>query len=328
MASMKDVAQKAGVSKATVSHVINGTRFVSEKTKSKVRKAMDDLNYHPNFAARSLRSQQSRIIGFLVPDVTNYFFINLVKGIEGILRENGYHLLVSNSDDNLETEKWQLKVFNGQMIDGLIMASTAHDHSFLDEYINYPVIFIDRKPNGYNKGDCILVKNEEGTYQAIKALIDKGHKRIGFISGLPGLTTTVERIDGYKKALTDNGMKIDEKLIQSGDSRLESGFDLTGKLLKNTDITVLFVANNMMMEGTMKYIKEKKVKIPEDIAIMAFDDKQWFSFTNPSVSAVKQPSSQIGKRAAKLLLQRIKGEEKGDYREERFETEVIIRESC
>src|SRR6056297_1396794 len=155
--SMKEVADKAGVSTATVSHVINGTRFVREETKSQVLKAMEQLDYHPNLAARSLRSQKSNIIGFLVPDISNFFFTEIAREVENILRKNGYNLVLSNTDENLENEKEQLKILNAQQIDGLIMAPTGDEHDFLNERLgNYPVIFIDRKPRKY-KGDCVFV---------------------------------------------------------------------------------------------------------------------------------------------------------------------------
>ncbi len=219
--SMKDVAQRAGVSTATVSHAINKTRFVRAETKKKVLKVMKDLNYYPNFAARSLRTRKSNIIGLLVPDISNFFFISIAKGVESTLKKYGYNLIFSNSNENLENEIEQIKIYNTQLVDGLIVAPVSADHTFLNELFSgyYPVVFIDRKPKGY-KGDCVLGNNTKGAYDAVSMLIKKGHTKIGIITGLPGLTTTEERLNGYKKALTDHGLKINKNLIKVGDFRV------------------------------------------------------------------------------------------------------------
>jgi LacI family transcriptional regulator len=327
-ARMEDVAKKAGVSTATVSHVINETRFVAENTKNKVIEAMKELDYHPNSAARLLRSKESKIIGFLVPDISNSFFTRIAREIEMILSKKGYNLIVSNSDEKIEREKEQLKVYQSQLIDGLIMAPSANDHSYLEEKSkDYPIVFIDRKPDGFNQGDCVLVDNESGSYQAIEHLIKKGHKKIGIITGLPGLTTTTERLNGYKRALKDYNLELNEDLIKIGDSKFNSGYNLTEELLKSTDITALFVTNNLMTVGAMNCLKKNKIKIPKEIAIIGYDNYEWATITAPPLSVVKQPISEIGVKAAELILNRI-SEKEQDYEEIRLENELIIRSSC
>jgi len=327
--SMKDVAKKAGVSTATVSHVINKTRFVRAETRKKALKAMKELNYYPNFAARSLRIRKSNTIGLLVPDISNLFFTSIAEGIESTLKRHGYHLILSNSNENLENEIEQIKIYNTQLIDGLIMAPVSGDHAFLNELFNghYPVVFIDRKPKGF-QGDCILVNNIKVTYDAISILIEKGHTKIGIITGLPGVTTTEERLIGYKKALTDYGLKINKNLIKVGDSRFESGYKLTKELLEHTDITALFVGNDLMTVGAMHFLKEKQVKIPSDLAIIGFDDCIWTSITDPPLTVIKQPSQKIGEKATELLIKRIKKEEIDEYKEYRLPTKLVIRNSC
>jgi LacI family transcriptional regulator len=327
--SMKDVAQKAGVSTATVSHVINKTRFVRVETKKKVLDAMKELNYYLNSAARSLRSRKSNVVGLLVPDISNFFFTSIARGVENTLKRNGYNLIFSNSNENLESEIEQIKIFNTQLVDGLIMAPVPGDHTFLNELLNggYPVVFIDRKPKGY-QGDCVLGDNIKGTYDAISMLIKKGHSRIGIITGLPGLTTTEERLIGYKKALTKYGLKINKNIIKVGYSQFEGGYKSTKELLEYTDITALFVTNNLMTVGAIKYLKEKRVAIPGDIAIIGFDDYRWASIIEPPLSMVKQPAYDIGEKASKLLLKKIKKEVIGDYKEYRLPIRIVIRDSC
>jgi len=327
--NMKDVAKKAGVSTATVSHVINKTRFVGAGTKKKVLEVMKELNYYPNFAARSLRIRKSNTIGLLVPDISNFFFTSIAKGVENTLKRHGYHLILSNSNENLENEIEQIKIYNTKLVDGLIMAPVSGDHAFLNELFrgHYPVVFIDRKPEGF-QGDSILINNINGAYDAISVLIEKGHAKIGIITGLPGLTTTKERLIGYEKALINYGLKINKNFIKVGNSRFESGYKLTKELLEHTDITALFVTNNLMTIGAIKYLKEKQVAIPGDIAIIGFDDYKWSSIIEPPLSVVRQPDYDIGEKASTLLIKRIKKEEIGEYKEYRLPTKLIIRDSC
>ena len=328
-ATMRDVAREAGVSTATISHVINNTRFVEKETKNKVLRVMKKLSYYPNSAAQSLRSKKTKVIGLIVPDISNFFFTNMIKGIENTLKKYGYTLILSDSDENLEIEKEQIKVFNAKSVDGLIVAPASGDHSFLKKLLNRnsPIVFVDRKPQGYCPGDCILVDNVKGAYNAVSLLIKKGHSKIGVITGLSGLTTSVERIMGYKTALVDYGIKIDQNLIKMGDGKYDSGYKLMKELLLNSNITALFVVNNLMTIGAIQLLKEKHIKVPDELAIIGFDDYKWASITSPPLSVVKQPSSRIGEKASELLIRRIKKEETGDYKEYRLHTELVIRES-
>jgi LacI family transcriptional regulator len=327
--TMKDVAQKAGVSTATVSHVINKTRFVKKETKDKVLRVMKKLDYYPNSSAQSLRSKKSKVIGLIVPDISNFFFTAVIRGIESRLKKCRYTLILADSDENLEIEKDQIKVFNAKLIDGLILAPTSGDHTFLKKLSNrnIPIVFIDRKPQGYCPGDCMLVENVEGAYKAVSMLIKKGHSRIGVIAGLPGLTTSKERIIGYKKALVNYGIKVDQNLIKIGDGRHDSGYKLMKELLLNTNITALFVVNNLMTIGAINFLKEKQIKVPDELAIIGFDDYKWASITNPPLSVVKQPSRRIGEKASELLIRRIKKEETGDYKVYRLPVTLVVRKS-
>lgn len=330
-ASIKDVAKKAGVSTATVSHVINATRFVSDETKNKVLKAMRELDYIPNSAARSLRSQKSKIIALLIPvlssDTSNFFFMMVAQGIQNVLKQHGYNLILSNTNENIEDEREEIKVLNSQLIDGLIIAPTAKDYSYISDVLgNYPVIFIDRRPKGCKK-DCVLADDFTGTYEAISLLIKKGHKRIGFISGELGITTSDERLQGYKKALNDYGLDFDDSLIRVGESKIESGYNLTLDLVEKYNVSALLVANNVMTMGTMIFSREKHIKIPEELAVIGFDDYDWTKITIPPLTVIKQPAYEMGEKAAQILLRRIEHPKKS-FKEYRLPTELVIRESC
>jgi|SRR5699024_7062825 len=324
--SIKKVANKAQVSTATVSHVINDTRFVAPNTRERVLQAMKELDYIPNHSAKSLRSQKTNIVGVIVPDISNYFFTAVIKGIETVLKKEGFQLIVSNSDENIYEEINQLKMFNSQMVRGLIIASSARKYSDIQPYIkNTPTIFIDRFLKD-NSQDFVSVDNKEGTREAINYLIGKGHKRIGMITGIPNISSTIERLEGYKAALWNNNLMVDETLIQSGDSKFQSGFDLTNILIEK-NITALFVANNLMTIGALNLLKRKSIKIPEEIAIIGFDDYEWAEITDPPLSVVKQPSKSIGEKSAEVLIQKIKSNTKKviNYN---FPAEFIIRSSC
>jgi LacI family transcriptional regulator len=335
MTSIKDVAKLANVSTATVSHVINGTRFVSEETKRRVYAAMDELSYRPNSIARSLRSKKTNIVGLLVPilpeDTSNFFFMSVAQGIQSVLMENGYHLILGNSKEDLQTEIEQIKVFDSEQIDGLIMAPTFEDHSYLHECLtgNYPVVFIDRKPKDY-VGDCILADGAKGTDEAVSLLIEKGHRQIGFITGSLGITSTDSRLEGYRNALTRHGLEIDESLIkiaESSYSSFDTGYHLARELIEQGRITAMFVANNVMTMGALHYLQEHQIRIPEDIALIGFDDYEWARITRPALTMVKQPSYELGEEAAKQLLKRIR-EPEGEPVEIYLPTSLTIRASC
>ncbi|MBB6450015.1 LacI family transcriptional regulator [Geomicrobium halophilum] len=303
--SIREVARKAGVSTATVSHVINETRFVAEKTRQRVIDVMTELDYTPNFAAKTLRSQKTFTIGLVLPDISNHFFTSVVKGIEQHLDQKGYQLLVGNTDENVDVEIEKIKTFQAQQVSGIILASSAENYEEIEPYLNQetPTVFIDRIPHGANV-DYIAVENEKAVYGAVQRFIDLGHQQIGMITGISKLSSTQERMNGYRRAIEHSQLQLDESLIYTGDSKFEGGYKAAQQLLKNTGITAMFVANNLMTIGAITYLKEQKVKIPEDIAIIGFDDYEWAKITDPPLSVIKQPTEEIGEKAAEILLSR------------------------
>ena len=330
--SMKQVAEAAGVSTATVSHVINGTRYVTEETTAKVLRAMKELEYRPNNVARSLRNQKSGIVGLIVPlsasDTANFFFMSIAQGIEEVLKDAEYNLILSNSNESLADELEQIRVFNSQFIEGLILAPTSHDQEELSSVIGpYPVVFVDRKPKGIS-GDCVLADGFSGTYEAIQIMLQAGHRRIGFVSGPLGYTTSDERLAGYVRALEKNGVAVEQTLIKEGIPTFENGYSFARQLIKEQQVTALFVANNMMTLGAMGFLQDAKVRIPEEVAVIGFDDYDWTRITNPPLSVIKQPAYELGRRAAEIMLHRINSPKKAAFQEYRLPTELVLRASC
>ncbi|WP_226670773.1 LacI family DNA-binding transcriptional regulator [Metabacillus litoralis] len=330
-ASIKDVAEKAGVSTATVSHVINQTRFVAEETKLKVMQTMKELDYRPNSIARSLRSAKSKTIGLLIPvtgsDTSNFFFMSIAQGIESKLKEHGYNLILSNSNEDIENEQEQIKSFNSQLIDGLIIAPTGLDSSYLEKTLSgtYPVVFIDRKPRGFN-GDFVLVDNFRGTYDAVQLLVKKGHRYIGYLTGTLGLSSVDERLQGYKKALEKNNIPLNDKHIREGKPSFDSGYQLTKEIMEEEKITALIVSNNVMTMGAMAFLQEKQMKIPDQLAVIGYDDYDWAKITTPPLTVIKQPAFDLGVTAGETLIERINNPEKV-YSEVTLVTDMIIRQS-
>ncbi|HZG85837.1 LacI family DNA-binding transcriptional regulator [Paenibacillus sp.] len=335
MVGMKDVARRANVSTATVSHVLNGTRYVSRETAMKVYDAMRELNYRPNSVARSLRSKKSRTIGLLVPmtpqGVSNSYFMSVAQGIEKVLKANGYNLILSNSNDDALTEMEQIRVFDSQLIDGLIIAPSSQELPYLREAMtgDYPLVFIDRKPRAF-AGDSIVTDGGGGTYRAVTHLIRSGHRRIGFISASLSLATSEERLQGYRRALAEHGIEPDDALVQAAKehgSSFEHGYRLACRLHRDHRATALFVANNVMTMGALKYLQEHRVTVPEEVALVGFDDYEWALITKPPLSMVRQPSQSVGEVAAQVLLDRIR-DPSTSMQEIRLPTEFILRSSC
>jgi LacI family transcriptional regulator len=332
MTSIKDVAKVAQVSTATVSHVINETRYVSEATKNKVYQAMKELDYKPNLVAKSLRSRKSMIIGLIVPmqytDTSNFFFMSIANGIETFVKKEGYNLILGNSHEDIAKEIEQIKLFNSQLIDGLIIAPTASDMSAYDGILtgDYPVVFIDRKPKGYD-GDIVMANSYEGTLEAIHALLKKGHEKIGFVTGHLGITTSDDRLRAYKKAFEENGLKDDQALIKEGVASFKEGYSLAKELVTEQKITALFVANNVMTMGALGFLNDHKIAIPDEVAIIGFDDYDWMKITTPPVSVVQQPSFEMGEKAVQILLNRMENGKKQDGEQILLPTQFVARES-
>lgn len=329
--NLKDVAKKAGVSIATVSRALNYPDKVDSKTLARINKVIKGINYKPNRVAQRLRIKggNRKIIGLLVPDIQNPFYVEVVRGVEDYAYSRNYALLMSNFAQSKEKEKMYLDIMKSESVDGLIVAPyDEHDAeviSLIKEGI--PTVCVDRGLANVNV-DTILVDNENGAFEAVELLIKKGHKRIAYIGGLPSIPTSQQRKDGYVKAFMKNNIKVDEKLIRFGDSKKESGNQITRELLKmKNPPTAIFAGNNLITLGTLETIHSLGLSIPNDVAVIGFDDMPWAISLNPPLTAVKQPGYEIGKQAAGLLYQRIMDPEKLSAKTI-LNTELIIRSSC
>lgn len=332
MANIKDVARKAGVSIATVSHVINGTRFVSKEATEKVHQAIMELNYSPNALANSLRTKKSKTIGLVIPighdENSNIFIMQIVLGIDSILREKGYSALLANSRDDLRYEKDAVKDLITRQIEGLIIAPALGDYSEMRELLNgREYIFVDRRPEGMDGEDVILSDSQAGSFEAVRKMIEYGHSKIGILCEPIGKYPNSDlRFLGYKKAMQEAGLEIKDSYIRGCEANLDAGYIQTKWLIENTEITALFAVSNTMGMGAVKYIQQSKKKIPDDISITVFDDCDWTAIYNPPLSTIRQDGYEMGKKSAQILLQRLDNQEypKKEYK---LPTQLIIRDS-
>ena len=330
--TLKDVAKEAKVSVTIVSRVLNNYGSFSEEIKSKVLKAVEKLNYKPDAIAQSLRTKHTKAIGVIISDVVTFFFTNLVRGIEDVASQSDYSVILCNSDEDLTKEREYLSALYERGVDGLIISPSPGNDSYLKKLARggTPLVLVDRKIRGL-KVTTVTVDNEAGAYEAVNYLISSGHQRIGIITGLRGVTTSEERLAGYKKALKENHLPEVPELIKSGEYRREKAKEVAEEFLKMKNFpTALFVSNEPMTNGALLALRENKVKIPEEMSIIGFDDPVWASITNPALTCVSQPSYSIGTLACQSLLKEIKGAERSKTSPEDIilKPKLIIRESC
>ncbi|MEH7301048.1 LacI family DNA-binding transcriptional regulator, partial [Neobacillus drentensis] len=328
-ATLKEVAQLANVSTATVSNVINNTKHVSEDLKKKVYESMKVLNYKPNEIAKSLKVKQSRLIGILISDISNSFISKVVKGIESTLSEKGYNVLLCSTDSDVEKEKEYLKVLMGKRIDGLIISSSGAGNHYDDLLkAKVPLVFLNRCPE-HLPSNMVKTNNIKGAYMATEHLIKHGYKKIAIITGPMQYSTGRDRYIGYKRALEDYAISYHDELVLEGDFTIESGYELTKEIIESKmKIDAIFISNNSMSLGSYKYIKEQGLKIPQDIALYGFDDPEWADVVDPPLSGITQPAFELGVYAAQKMIDTIQGT-CPEIREIKYlDPNMIIRKSC
>lgn len=327
--TIHDVANFAGVSPATVSRVLNNYPHISDEVRRTVQGAISQLSYEPNRVAQRLRATRSKLIGIVVTDITNPFFNTIMASIEAVCFDKGFSVLMSNTDANPQKELDYLTMMENEEVAGLIIAPTSENVDRVAELAasGLPIVVIDRRLSNAQV-DMVLADNHAGAQLAVEHLIKLGHRRIGHIGGRMRLTSGRERYEGYLQAMEKHHLPIEEDWVRFGDHRDESGYQRALELLDEEDSpTAWFIANNMMTLGALNAIHERGKRIPDDIAIVGFDDIPWAISLNPPLTVVAQPTVEIGYRAANMLLERIEQPDL-EPRTEILETKIIIRASC
>lgn len=308
MTTIKDVAKHAQVSTATVSHVINGTRFVTDETKNKVLLSMEALNYKPNAVARSLRKKESMIIGLVIPDNTNPYFAEMAWSIELASRNQGYSIILCNSDGDIQKETFYINLLIEKQVDGVILVSageSTENFRILQES-EIPTVMVDRNSPNVNT-DSVQIDNAVCGEIATSHLITLGHKRIACITGPREVTPSYDRLIGYQKALKKNNIPIDEYYIIKGDFKPHGGYLAAKKLLQlENPPTAIFACNDLMAYGVIHAFTEAEYSIPQDLSLVGFDDIYLSTYVNPPLTTIRQPRIEMGREAVNSLIKRMK----------------------
>jgi LacI family transcriptional regulator len=334
VSNIKDVAKDAGVSIATVSNVINSSKYVSEELCLKVEQSMKKLDYNINTIARNLRSKVSMTIGVVLQNINDVFFTEVLIGLEEYIRGQNYSLMFFNTNFDEKEEVKAIESLRTMWIDGILLDSCVPD-SQVAEYSKFlfkdreekkiPIVLLERDFG--RDHNAVVIDNLEGAYSATKHLIDIGKKKILNISGKHDWSMIKQRSEGYKSALLDSGMKVDTDYIEYGDMNMASGYDITRKALEYGKVfDGIFAINDRMAVGAMLAIKDSGIKIPEDIAVVGFDNISLYNLLNPSLTTINVPKYQLGYSSAKSLIDGIKSE---SYTSPiiKLPTKLIIRKS-
>ncbi|HBF41635.1 MAG TPA: LacI family transcriptional regulator [Anaerolineaceae bacterium] len=327
--TIKDVAQAAGVSTTTVSHVVNNTRHVDPDTRQRVIQSMDSMGYHPNFLARSLRRGVSKTIGLIVPDAANLFFAEVARKIEDYGFQQGYSVILGNSDNNPEKQTSYVNSLMAKRVDGMIFISSGGEEKDLARLLKnqVPVVVADRDVP-LELADVVLVDNERGGYDATRHLIELGHQRIACITGPHDLSPSMQRIQGYLRALQEFNLEVNPDYITAGDFQFRGGGQAMDRLLKcfpRPD--AVFVFNDMMAIGAMNAIREAGLEIPRDISVVGFDDIELSSVITPALTTIAQPFDDIARHATRLLVERMEGSRPGENQRIILKASLVKRES-
>lgn len=312
--TIKDIARELGISPSTVSRALKDHPDISPDTKKAVTELAKKLNYQPNIIALSLRQSKTNTIGVIIPEIIHFFFSTVISGIEDVAYDNGYSVIISQSNESYEREVSDLKALFNSRVDGLLISVSRQTTDF-DHFKNVfergmPMVFFDRVVDSLDTSK-IIVDDTDGAYQATKHLIEQGCKRIAHLKGPDNLLISKQRMDGYVKALGDHNMIVDERFILTCQQGLiDEGKELAYQLLDSKNPTDgIFCSQDLSAIGVMQAAREKGLKIPDDLAIIGFSNWQITTMTDPPLSTVDQPGYEMGRRAAELLLKEIESKE-------------------
>lgn len=330
--TLKDIARKAGVSRSTVSRVINNHPNVSKAARQRVTQIIEDTGFHPNVAARSLAMRRTRMLGLVLPRsmssfFTDPYFPHLTQGIAKACNEEDYTLglfLVSTPEDE---QKIFSRVLRKGLLDGILLQSGELGDQLIDDLLKSEIpLVIAGRPFDTEGVSYIDIDNVKAAHQAVTHLINLGHKRIGTIAGAPDNTVSFDRLNGYKQALQDAGMELDETLIVKGDYSEVCGYDSMQKLLPARPDAV-FAASDAMAIGAIRAVQEAGLNVPDDIAFVGFDDLPLATMPNIQLTTVRQPVFEFGFTAIEMLIETIETED-NEPKQVILDTELIIRDSC
>ena len=328
--TIMDVARASGVSYATVSRVLSGYEFVRKSTYNRVMEAVERLGYVANLQARSLAGGRSQIIGLLVPNLDNTYVGTIARGIDQELVRVNYDLMLYTSHRHPGKESLYVSAIANGLTEGLLLVAPLVPTTYLAALReqNFPYVLVDQADSTENS-NIVETTNWQGAYEATRYLIQLGHTRIVFITGALAVRSAVDRLRGYKAALSDCDIPTNKEWIMEGDYQQQTGYEITKRLLQSTDSlpTAIFAGNDLSAFGAMDAARESGLRIPDDISIIGFDDIPQASLVYPKLTTVRQPLEQMGRVAVKMLLEQIEDRSRPPQRVT-LATELIIRDSC
>lgn len=306
--TLKDIARETGLSVATISKYINGATL-KERNRIAVEQAIEKLGYTVNEYARGLKSNKSRTVGVVIPELGNLFIAQIISHMEEILRAHGYSIIICDchSDEELEVEA--VRFLMAKMVDGIINMPTCKDGRHLQPVVEkgQPIVLVDRMiPQLSEYANGVFIDNETAAYSATELLLQHGHRNIGILIGPGGVYTSQNRLAGYRRALADHGVACNENLIAYGDYSVQGGYECTRALLQaDNDMSAIFITNYEMTLGAVIAINELNVRVPEELSVIGFDNMDLSRVTHPRLTIVTQPLREIGSKVAHIMLDRL-----------------------
>lgn len=308
MASIRDVAKRAGVSIATVSHVLNGSRKVSPELKEAVLRAVEETGYLPNVLAKSLREQRTRTLGMVVPDIGNPFFSALIQAFEAFARDRGYRVIVGSSEEDETLEEEAVRNFVARQVEGIALVPTQNSPGYLAYFPRQvPFVILDRLSRGIEI-DAVGAENEVAAYRATRLLLELGHRSILVPASDLRLANIQERLQGYQRALEEWGLVMDPSLLlECGRGPLEEVRKRLAEAIQSLQPTAVFPVTNRLTLATLRATRELGLRVPQNLSVIGFDDFEWSHLLDPPLTAVAQPVEAMGQEACRILLQRVSG---------------------
>lgn len=332
--TISDVAKRAGVSKTTVSRILNGNfDHTKEETKNRVLMAIKDFDYQPNALAKGLKSMKTNVIGMVLSNLKNPYWTTVLEGIEDVCHNSGYNLMICNSNENAEFEEQYIKEFQMRQVDGIVINPTARNISLYQKLLDskYPMVVMNRRIPDF-EANYVVMDNVKGAYVAVNHLLKNKKKKVAvFRYQNPHVSPWRDRVEGYRTALLENGFSKEDFRIEEFEQNVGKMKDAVIRHFKKyPDTDAVFSTNNMITLEVIEALKELNLKIPEDVAIVSYDETVWAKHLSPPLTTINQPGYQMGQTAAQILIRSIDGKNDPNLKLETvvFKPDIIVRKSC
>lgn len=302
--SIKDVAREADVSIATVSRVLNEIDVVNDDTKQRVLDAIKKLKYRPNIVARSLKTQRTRTIGIIIPDISSQFYPEIVRGAEDVSNIYNYNIILCNADKDTEKEVEYLMVLREKMVDGVLYMSSSMEEDVIDtiNQLEVPIVLIETQDKD-KLFPSVTIDNEKAAYEAVTYLVNKGNKKIAYIgTSENAINASALRYVGYKRALIESGLEVEEDSVYFSGLKSKDGYEGMSSIISKTSVDAVFCASDDIAIGAINALRDNNIRVPEDVDIVGFDDSYAAAMYYPKLTTVAQPTYDMGSVAMRMLI--------------------------